>query len=80
MLANLKHCSSLKSTNNDLWQLLEEKSQWINVVPVIKKAKIKKMVTCRGVELGLSLRNILKQVQFVPKHAEHSEPTKTFDK
>lgn len=32
-----------------------------------------------GVRLGLSWRNILKQIQFVPKHVEHSQATKTFE-
>lgn len=31
------------------------------------------MVTFRGVKPGLSLRNILKQVQFVPKHAKYRQ-------
>lgn len=62
-LANLKHWSSFRSTNNNLGQLLEEKSQWINTVPVIKKEKMKKRGTFRGVRLGLSLRNVLKQIE-----------------
>lgn len=79
-MANLKHWNSLRSTNNNLRPLLEEKCQWINIVPVIKKEKMKKIGTFRRVRLGLSLGNILKLIQFVPKHVEYSQATKIFEK
>lgn len=75
ILANFKHWS----TNNYHWLLLEEKSQWISIVAVIRQEKMKKMGTIRGVRLGLPLRNIWKQIQYVPRHVEYSQATKTSD-